>query len=712
MTASPSRRRRWLIALLAALLPATLWLFLQPAPVARGKMPAAPLLGGLSPEQQAAQDLALADPRVQVRTAGHRAEVFGVRAVGMHFPAGLEACATHDCRQVEIYLYDENATVLALVDLTSAEVRAVYDQPGIQPGANQRVTDLAIEIARNSPAVLAELGRRPARDDLHPMDGGIGGTACPASHLCLVMAIQQGNSVLWVEVDVVDEAVVGLVRAAAPDAPAPASSGGGQALAGGACPEPGTVNRDGWSLGYETTANDGLRLYAVTFFSMPVLTSAKLVEWHADYGLSGFQDSTGCLQGGGGYTIYPYGETVLTDLVDGAEVIGFELTQDFRMDSWGANCNYRYDQRYQFYLDGSFRIVGAAYGKGCSTGSLYRPLMRIDLAVAGDDADSIAMWNGSAWISQTTETWWSQDGPYTPEGYKWRVTDAGGRAYYLEPGRGQFGDAGRGDNAYVYAIQHHPEEGDANLGAFNFPPLAECCQDDHQQGPHLYLDGESIAGENLVLWYVPQTRTIVDTLPPTDFYCWTVSGEPSPETYPCPTGPMFRPGLVPQFEHSAATGPADTIQFTNTTVGFGGLSLAWDFGDGLGVSSLPTPTHQYTSYGSYEVSLTVTDSLGSGTVTQTVWVGDPPVAEFQATFPDPVLSVANFVNTSTGTQPLSYLWSFGDGLTSTLVAPTHTYSLPGPYTVTLTATNPVASSAMSRLVVSPWRRWLPRITLP
>jgi len=31
------------------------------------------------------------------------------------------------------------------------------------------------------------------------------------------------------------------------------------------------------------------------------------------------------------------------------------------------------------------------------------------------------------------------------------VTDTGGRGYTIAPGRGQFGDGGRGDNAFVYA---------------------------------------------------------------------------------------------------------------------------------------------------------------------------------------------------------------------------------------------------------------------
>ncbi len=53
--------------------------------------------------------------------------------------------------------------------------------------------------------------------------------------------------------------------------------------------------------------------------------------------------------------------------------------------------------------------------------------------------------------------------------------------------------------------------------------------------------------------------------------------------------------------------------------------------------------------------------------------------------------IVTFQNTSTGT-PTSYLWNFGDGFTSNLQNPTHAYTAPGTYTVTLTATNASGSN--------------------
>lgn len=72
-------------------------------------------------------------------------------------------------------------------------------------------------------------------------------------------------------------------------------------------------------------------------------------------------------------------------------------------------------------------------------------------------------------------------------------------------------------------------------------------------------------------------------------------------------------------------------------------------------------------------------------VSATVDVG--PGAWLRANFDaDPTNGSApltvNFTNTSTGND--MSLWSFGDGVTSTVESPTYTYTIPGTYTVDLT----------------------------
>lgn len=73
----------------------------------------------------------------------------------------------------------------------------------------------------------------------------------------------------------------------------------------------------------------------------------------------------------------------------------------------------------------------------------------------------------------------------------------------------------------------------------------------------------------------------------------------------------------------------------------------------------------------------------------------PPTAAFTAapTSGDAPLAVA-FTDLSTG-DPTAWAWDFGDGTNSTQRNPAHTYTTPGTYTVSLTATNIAGSSTDS-----------------
>ncbi len=71
--------------------------------------------------------------------------------------------------------------------------------------------------------------------------------------------------------------------------------------------------------------------------------------------------------------------------------------------------------------------------------------------------------------------------------------------------------------------------------------------------------------------------------------------------------------------------------------------------------------------------------------------GNKPNAGFTMTL---VGLTATFTNTTT--EATSYSWDFGDGLASTEMNPVHTYAVGGPYTVTLTATNPNGESTASQ----------------
>jgi len=129
-------------------------------------------------------------------------------------------------------------------------------------------------------------------------------------------------------------------------------------------------------------------------------------------------------------------------------------------------------------------------------------------------------------------------------------------------------------------------------------------------------------------------------------------------------------------------------------------SWFWSFGDG-GTSTLQNPVHTYSSEGTYTVILAATNSNGSDTETKSGYItasksASVPVAAFvsNGTSGTVPLSV-QFVDLSTN-SPTSWAWSFGDGTTSTLQSPVHTYTTSGTYTVTLTATNGGGSSTVTK----------------
>jgi len=143
-----------------------------------------------------------------------------------------------------------------------------------------------------------------------------------------------------------------------------------------------------------------------------------------------------------------------------------------------------------------------------------------------------------------------------------------------------------------------------------------------------------------------------------------------------------------------------TTFFTNTSVLGGMATYLWEFGDGV-TSTLESPTHTYLIPGLYSVTLTVNTDAGSKVVTDTVSVYGVPEAEFvgyprEGIRPLTVTFTSAVTTTPPGDPTLAYWWSFGDGGVSALVNPTHTYAVPGGYTVTLTVDNAAGSTTLTR----------------
>ncbi len=159
-------------------------------------------------------------------------------------------------------------------------------------------------------------------------------------------------------------------------------------------------------------------------------------------------------------------------------------------------------------------------------------------------------------------------------------------------------------------------------------------------------------------------------------------------------GQLTRPGLITAFDElvpdfevaftpASAIAPADAT-FTDATTGEP-TGWSWDFGDG-GTSTERNPSYRYESGGAFTVQLTAAGADGMASVSRVVSVYVPVEAAFGASSltsgPAP-LSV-NFSNTTVGDAE-SWQWDFGDGGSSSAQSPTHVYTTPGTYTVTLDA---------------------------
>ncbi|HLF45271.1 MAG TPA: PKD domain-containing protein [Chitinophagaceae bacterium] len=143
-----------------------------------------------------------------------------------------------------------------------------------------------------------------------------------------------------------------------------------------------------------------------------------------------------------------------------------------------------------------------------------------------------------------------------------------------------------------------------------------------------------------------------------------------------------------------------TVKFTDTTsqvTGYINTNWEWNFGDGA-TSVLQNPTHTYSASGNYTVTLKVTNDKGCSKViskTSYIKVSSGVVANFTKSAPNicsPPVAVS-FTNNSTGPGTLTYAWNFGDGGTSNVQNPSHTFNSAGSYNVTLNVTSSLGCSA-------------------
>ena len=149
---------------------------------------------------------------------------------------------------------------------------------------------------------------------------------------------------------------------------------------------------------------------------------------------------------------------------------------------------------------------------------------------------------------------------------------------------------------------------------------------------------------------------------------------------------VVTPRASAQFTANNTAGCRAPFSTQFTSVAMAGNSYFWDFGDTT-FSSDPNPLHLYQDTGRFTVRLVVTNANGCvDSLTRVDYIRiKRPFIEF-ANIPDsgcaPLTKQFQAVVNSVD-NVVSYLWDFGNGQTSTLAAPTHTYTQPGVFHVSL-----------------------------
>lgn len=140
----------------------------------------------------------------------------------------------------------------------------------------------------------------------------------------------------------------------------------------------------------------------------------------------------------------------------------------------------------------------------------------------------------------------------------------------------------------------------------------------------------------------------------------------------------------------------------------------WNFGDGT-TSTEQNPIYEYTTNGSYNVSLTISGPACENTYETTIALSDtiwePCYAEFYYEYAysqdsanqdslanDTLPGLVNTVHfyDYSGGNPTQWFWEFGDGFSSIEQNPEHTYNTDGHYTVTLHIQSENCNTAISK----------------
>ncbi len=185
------------------------------------------------------------------------------------------------------------------------------------------------------------------------------------------------------------------------------------------------------------------------------------------------------------------------------------------------------------------------------------------------------------------------------------------------------------------------------------------------------------------------TLTLSDDMGPVDSYTGYIN------VYPDLTEFYFSTGA------EACPGEPVNFHFDNLDSWY---SVSWDFGDTtISLYDDNWVSHTYYNPGTYDVTLIVDHLCGPDTVTQPITIGPGAIPKVEAfTEGSNVICPNEEVIFNTSEKHVTYLWTFGDGMTSTLRRPSHFYDtqVAADYQVILSATNACGNTGKDTIMVS------------
>ena len=202
----------------------------------------------------------------------------------------------------------------------------------------------------------------------------------------------------------------------------------------------------------------------------------------------------------------------------------------------------------------------------------------------------------------------------------------------------------------------------------------------------------------------PGDKTVTLTVTDNDGVTGSVTRKVTPIASTAPTAAFTSSvnKLVAAFDGSGSSDSDGTV-----------VAYAWDFGDGT-TSTTAKPSHTYATTGDKTVTLTVTDDdgvIGSATKTVAVTGNAAPKAVFTSKVAKLAVTFDGSGSNDSDGAVVSYAWDFGDGASSAVQKPSHTYASAGDKTVTLKVTDDDGATDTSTTTVTTVANTAPKAAL-